>query len=136
MTVSDPLWTVSDEAEGRQYRVFPWLEVDDEDEIDGRAVLADLAVLEVLYLDEAGRVIRREASPASRRYDDRAWQLLRKDRGLRDLIEAASPVLSLPELPAASPPVRSSDESHAAVLESVRDLIRRRREGRGLRDVS
>ena len=33
MTVSDPLWTVSDEAESREYRVFPWLEVDGDDEL-------------------------------------------------------------------------------------------------------
>ena len=136
MTVSDALWTVSDEAEGREYRVFPWLEVDGDDELDGRAVLADVAVLEVLYFDEAGRVIGRDVSPASRRFDDRVWQLLRKDRALRDLIEAASPVLSVPERPAVAPPARSNDESQAAVLESLRDLIRRRREGRGLRDVS
>lgn len=135
MTVSDPLWTVSDEAEGREYRVFPWLEVDGEDEIDGRAVLADVAVLEVLHLDDAGRIVRRDVSPASRQYDDRAWQLLRKDRALRDLIEAASPVLSMPEPSTATSAARSSDESQAAVLESLRDLIRRRREGRGLRDA-
>ena len=76
MTVSDPLWTVSDEAEGRQYRVFPWLEVDDEDEIDGRAVLADLAVLEVLYLDEAGRVPppprSGQATSRTRRFSNRS----------------------------------------------------------------
>lgn len=129
MAANGPLWTLMDEEESREYRVVPWFEADDG---DGTRVLSDVAVVETLHLDDAGRVTDREVGPAARRYDERAWQLLQKDRGLRELMErTASPIAV-----AAVKSVGVTDEMQAEVLESLRDLLQRRRVGRGRRDVS
>jgi len=132
MAANGPLWTLVDEAESREYHVFPWFEADDDDEPDARPVLTDVAVIEALLLDEGGRIVSRDVGPAARRHDERAWQLLRKDRGLRDLMETAAPVVTAVAAETAS----SADDAQAAILESLRDLLHRRRAGRGLRDVS
>lgn len=129
MAANGPLWTLMDEEESREYRVVPWFESDDG---EGTRVLSDVAVVETLHLDDAGRVTDREVGPAARRYDERAWQLLQKDRGLRELMErTASPIAA-----AAVKSVGVTDETQAEVLESLRDLLQRRRVGRGRRDVS
>lgn len=132
MAANGPLWTIMDERDSCEYRLFPLFEDEDEEEGIGRPVLTDVAVMEAAHLDDEGEVLRRDSGPAARRYDERAWELLQQDRGLRELMEATASSIAAVGVKASS----SADGAQAAMLESLRDLLQRRRTSRGRRDVS